>query len=306
VPSAQGMKYGTNLNHRDTDADGLNDNIEIEGWMVQVDSEQPYRVYSNAVVAQDSNAAGLFDNDGMLDAQEYAYGSDPGKYDTDIDGTNDLAELSIYSNFSNRHRNPVQKDRKITLSYQSLVYSGECDTSAVWWDQYNDIEYVLGVRSDSLDNVFIPLAYSASSPDDQLCVGHVSVGDNHTFTFSSSNSINFIARYGEKFEFYGYSKELDSAGGFLVNWTHLDGGILFHDSDCNDCESLFMKDSYDNTMGVFTTEILRSTVGQVTANTDILVETSESCHTSDILSNIYPFGIASGFSMDISAKIKVE
>ncbi|VAX13851.1 hypothetical protein MNBD_GAMMA24-2209, partial [hydrothermal vent metagenome] len=255
VPASEGDKYGTAINNQDTDGDGLGDGIEISGWLVTVDDGQPKRVKpKSALIKEDS------DHDGLYDYDEYIHKTDPQDFDTDKDGTSDGKELTIYSSFSKHSRNPTQKDRKITLAYKSLVYAGKCDFGIVWWDKWNDLEWILGVRTP-LAPTFMALAFSKNEPEDKLGVGPKGVLDNHTETFTAANSINFIARYGAKFEFYGYAKELDSAGGWLKYWNLTDGGMMYHDRECVDCEQLFIKDTNDSALVKAVSEQLRFTVG---------------------------------------------
>jgi len=301
-PASEGNKYATAINNNDTDADGLVDGIEISGWLVTVDDGQPKRVWPNsALVKEDS------DHDGLYDYDEYIHKTDPQKWDTDGDGTSDGKELTIYSSYSKRSRNPIQKDRKITLAYKSLVYAGKCDYGFVWWDKWNDLEWLLGVRTQSLGkNAFMSLSFSKNDPEDKLGVGPKGVLDNHTETFTSANSINFIARYGEKFEFYGYAKELDSAGGWLKYWNLTDGGMMYHDRACVDCEQIFIKDSNDSALVKAVSEQLRFTSDATLKNSEHLITATGKCYKADNFTNLRPFKIPNNFKIDITATVTVE
>lgn len=305
IPTTPGANHGTNINHNDTDGDGLNDALDVNGWQVTVDYSAPYQVKPNsALINEDS------DLDGLFDLAEYNHRSDPNAWDTDSDGTSDGDELSIYSAWTSSSRNPVQKDRKVTVQYTSLIYAGTCDWSLVWWDSINDLEWLFGVRTPWL-NSFIPLNYSANAPEDDLGIGPVSAANNFVADFAippfnTGVVLDFIGRYGETFEFYGYVKELDSAAGVLTDWNYMDAGMIFHDNACVDCEQLFMKDTRDNSMMIAETVQLKFTVNATLASTQKEVTASGGCVTTDTLANLNPFAIPNGVSFTVTTDIKVE
>ncbi len=77
----------------DADGDGLEDDLETQGWSVSVTeqgSEFPFvrPVYSDPLV-------GDTDGDGLTDLQEMTNGSDPRATDTDGDGADDLTEVTL-------------------------------------------------------------------------------------------------------------------------------------------------------------------------------------------------------------------
>ncbi len=113
-----GAQYGTDLLLADTDGDDRNDGEEITTpWVVSVfPGNMPYQVFSDPKVAD-------ADFDGWNDAQERAAGTDPALADTDGDGTPDRAETLI----SGPIRNPLRKDKQITLRYTTINILGDCD-----------------------------------------------------------------------------------------------------------------------------------------------------------------------------------
>ena len=81
LSDAAELALGTNPNSVDSDGDGLPD-----GWEVE------YGLDPLSVVGDDG-AQGDFDGDGLLNADEYAHGTNPALADTDGDGLSDLTEL---------------------------------------------------------------------------------------------------------------------------------------------------------------------------------------------------------------------
>ena len=138
------LKLGTNPRSKDTDNDGLSDFQEVRGlkirelgilkmapndadtdndkrsdgaeaeikdieanrWVVNVEGKAPYRVYSHPLVAD-------ADFDNLVDGDEFAKGSDPGKGNTDGDRRDDGEEFAVGTN-------PLQVDFKVTVIYTSL------------------------------------------------------------------------------------------------------------------------------------------------------------------------------------------
>ena len=92
---------------QDEDHDGLENQIETEGWDIDIDNLgyglsltsklETRRVYANPF-SKDS------DSDGLTDAEEKAANTDPRSSDTDGDGLSDYDELRIYKS------SPVSKD----------------------------------------------------------------------------------------------------------------------------------------------------------------------------------------------------
>jgi len=79
------LRLGTNMLRSDTDGDGLNDGLEVNGWTIVVNN-QPKHVTSNPL-AVDS------DEDNLTDREEfYVYHTCPSNPDTDNDGLSDYFE----------------------------------------------------------------------------------------------------------------------------------------------------------------------------------------------------------------------
>jgi len=268
VPATVGEKHGTNMNHNDTDADGLNDYDDINGWWVAIDAGHPNAVAPYHVIPTSALVKEDSDNDGLFDFEEFTHGADPHKFDTDDDGVwaSDKQELDAYSAFSQRSRSPTQKDRKITLGYGGMEYSGKCDWSLTWWDSVNEVEWALGARTTALaNNALLILDYSAIDTADPIGIGPIGVADapaNPITPGQFYTPVNFIARFGDTFEFYGYAKEVDKFWGIAdTQWNKVDGGLFFHDAACDDCEQLFVKDYKDDSwMASYTEQALRFTV----------------------------------------------
>lgn len=75
--------YGTDPNNPDTDEDGFPDGYEV------------YTLGTDPLTT-DTIGNDDFDNDGLTNAQEFEYGTDPFSEDTDEDGISDYDEIFIY------------------------------------------------------------------------------------------------------------------------------------------------------------------------------------------------------------------
>jgi hypothetical protein len=163
----------TNPRHADTDLDGLTDAQEIFGveirdlgivllnptdadtdddkrsdgdeaeliddvnrrWIVRVEGEDPYRVYSDPT---QSDA----DFDTMVDGEEKVAGgtgTDPTMADTDADSRTDTDEI-------NQGTNPLIEDFRVTVRYHRLTIIDDCDAPA---SQAGEIWFDLGVNTPS-------------------------------------------------------------------------------------------------------------------------------------------------------------
>ena len=90
--------YVTNPINSDSDVDGLDDYTEILGLNITVRWEATFEIANqNDKVFSNPNVNDT-DNDGLLDGEEFVYGSDPTKSDTDCDKSNDKNEVDINSN----------------------------------------------------------------------------------------------------------------------------------------------------------------------------------------------------------------
>ncbi len=91
--------FGTDKNNPDTDQDGLNDFEEIKKWKtnpLNPDSDgDGYFDGEEAENGYNPNGAGQLDDDsdGLGNADEKKFGTDPNRFDTDDDGLNDKEEI---------------------------------------------------------------------------------------------------------------------------------------------------------------------------------------------------------------------
>ena len=104
----------TNPLDADTDNDKRSDGAEAElkdveqaRWVVRVVGQTPYRAYSNPLVAD-------ADFDGLVDGDEFAFGSDPNNGNTDGDSRDDGKEFTA-------HTNPLVEDFQVTVFITSLT-----------------------------------------------------------------------------------------------------------------------------------------------------------------------------------------
>ncbi len=109
--SNQSNQYGTNLNEMDSDFDGLNDKVEINGTTITVNGLSYY--------ATSDPLAADTDGDGLNDASEREEGSDPNLQDTDGDGRLDEKEIDL-------DMNPALKDKMIQIEVTSITIQN-CD-----------------------------------------------------------------------------------------------------------------------------------------------------------------------------------
>ena len=91
--SGAGSPRGTNLSHRDSDGDGLNDGDEVFG--VQLPTILHATEGSKTITVTSNPRLADTDNDGVNDGQEVnVHGSDPGETDTDGDQVPDGTEVN--------------------------------------------------------------------------------------------------------------------------------------------------------------------------------------------------------------------
>lgn len=143
----------TNPADQDTDNDGLTDNLEVRGftlrdqgivvldptdadtdndkrsdgdeaeldntaasrWIVRVVGQDPYRVYSDPLQADN-------DYDTVVDGDEYAYGSDPHVPNTDGDPRDDALEIAF-------GLDPLEVDFRVTVFYRGVKIVKRGDVS---------------------------------------------------------------------------------------------------------------------------------------------------------------------------------
>ncbi|MFP4051863.1 MAG: C39 family peptidase [Thermoplasmata archaeon] len=100
--------YGTDPHNSDTDEDGLEDDVEIEGWHIRYKANYDFGIQGsdddNMMKVESSPLWTDTDNDGLDDLQEYTNGTHPANSDSDWDGLDDLQEIENYGT------NPVDYD----------------------------------------------------------------------------------------------------------------------------------------------------------------------------------------------------
>jgi len=100
---------GTNLNHNDTDGDGVSDGVELNGRTISVNG-------SNRTVFSDPLLRDT-DGDGLTDGQEASFGTDPNNINTDGDSLGDFAETRP----DQSDRNPRVSDKRVTLVANGVI-----------------------------------------------------------------------------------------------------------------------------------------------------------------------------------------
>lgn len=94
-------KLGTDKNNSDADQDGLNDFDEVKKWKTDpLNPDTDDDGYLDGQEAQNGyNPLGHgqldSDNDGLGNADEKKFGTDPNKFDTDRDGLSDKEEIDL-------------------------------------------------------------------------------------------------------------------------------------------------------------------------------------------------------------------
>jgi len=167
------FELGTDPRNPDTDGDGLTDAQEIDGieirdlgivvldpldadtdddkradgdeaelvdieanrWVVRVNGEAPYRVFSDPTQADE-------DFDTLVDGDERnagGSGSDPAIADTDGDSRSDAAEVADSTD-------PLAEDFQVTVRYHRLTIVADCDSPG---SQAGDFFFDLGVNTPS-------------------------------------------------------------------------------------------------------------------------------------------------------------
>lgn len=119
VPPPGSSQTDTNPAKADTDADGRNDNVELNvACTYQVFGGSATQVFSNPRLANE-------DLDGRTDGQEcVAGGTNPKDVDTDDDGRSDGDEATF-------SLDPLRKDKQITVTLTAIHVDGDCDGSTL-------------------------------------------------------------------------------------------------------------------------------------------------------------------------------
>lgn len=121
----------TDLLKADTDSDGLNDAIEVNGsWTVTATTPSESKMYAVKSLPYLADS----DSDGLNDSEESTRKTDPLKQDTDEDGTLDGVEPTIVHDGVSR--DPAYADRLVAATVPSRVYvQGDCkdgDGGGTW------------------------------------------------------------------------------------------------------------------------------------------------------------------------------
>lgn len=211
-------RLGTNLNRADTDGDGLSDAIEVNGYQITVDGQlvnvNPDEFNPNS------------DSDGWNDGQEYANTprTNATLADTDGDGMIDNVEPTICA--SNGCRNPTVKDQRVTVGYNQLSISGDCDEiSGDNCEDMGEFRYSLQIKSPSgswatifdtdtnisgVGSCDCGIGNSRDSCYGNTCPGRVLRIDGGATINLSGYERSYIATYGQTVAFGGYVREYDS------------------------------------------------------------------------------------------------
>lgn len=193
--------YGTNLNERDSDFDGLDDLDEMIGVTIIVNGVS-VDVTSKPL---DVNS----DTDQLTDNEERNLGTDPRDEDTDGDTTTDHAE----ANMTSPKRSPSQADRRVTIQYSSIVFVGsDCDFSAneewVWNFGYQNT--VAMINNGTSNNLWSSSYYGDTDNGSQPIV------INH----NPAQVAKFVLNFGSEFTLKGSLIEYDgNTAKDVVNFT---------------------------------------------------------------------------------------
>lgn len=329
-PSAP--EINTFLTNRDTDGDQLDDNLEITPMSVYVDGIEVYQV------TFDPNDATSRDDDLFNDKQEYDNGTDPNKKDTDGDTTIDSAEGEICGQFVydpiekyvyypvpwdhstsggigrmkggstplsedvlNTCRSPIRKDRKLTVSYDSLIYSGSCEKLFGLIDEPDEIVWTLnlGIRDwnydgEVEDRIAILSWYldHTESPEYFL-----EVNNSHVESSLLNASFSIIAPYNMTIFFTGELAEVDGPPG----WNYVDAALTYAPSYCSVCAGINML-GIDQNLGTDFTVDESAIIGTTTEFTFSTLEEGNGCGIMDDLSGFRAFS----FFGEVGASIEID
>jgi len=170
---------------QDTDNDKRSDgdeaelvDIEANRWVVRVNGEAPYRVFSDPTQADE-------DFDTLVDGDERSVGgtgTDPALADTDDDGRSDAEEVIGSTN-------PLAEDFRVTVRYHRFDIDSDCEDSSDV-DNAGEFDFNLGVRvptSGSIRSIVSPsslfsrgLVETCTGSRDTQCYGST-LDDTDTF-----------------------------------------------------------------------------------------------------------------------------
>jgi len=180
------------LNERDTDFDGLLDKSEIDGVSITVE-------LVSRQVSSDPRDSNSYD-DSLYDGAERIYGTDPTQEDTDGDQTNDDVEV----NMSAPARNPLRKDRRITLDYTEITFEeSDCDAAAD--EEWYYSPGYLNPATFASGNEIVPAAWTGSY------IGDTDDGAGSIKTTGSlaGDPVTFVALFDQQFALKGELVEYD-------------------------------------------------------------------------------------------------
>lgn len=206
------LRVGTNLNEADTDGDGLTDAEELVPYSITINgASQAVEVCGGTTT---SGCLSPFDpdsdDDGWSDSEEQDEGTNPGIADSDGDGTNDPDEDDVCVT-GGTCRDPTVDDQKITITYTTIEILGDCDALDNKGDFTFSVRYKLPGGSSFTQLASHSTIFSdCGNNDNEGCLnedGWLWVDD--TYTVNISQSVSFIAEFGETFELAGFVSEVE-------------------------------------------------------------------------------------------------
>ncbi len=219
-------KLLTNIKHRDTDGDRLSDFNELNGWTSVINGVS--KTFISDPLIKDK------DGDGGNDYDEKSWGTNPNVPDTDGDMTWDKKERSIcgydYGDRRSRCRDPRQADRKITVTYKTVTYNGECEKPVFGADDQEEVRYSLRIRYPDA-NEFTQVAGSPYGSD-------IKVHDKYE-NLKLNVSRTFFADFGDVFQLAGFVSEIDG--------DNYDATLQYRPDPCASCPDWLYMPEVDET-----------------------------------------------------------
>jgi hypothetical protein len=227
-PAVPDTVHRTNIVKADSDADTVNDNIELSReWFVNAIGPDgaaldPVKVSSKPYRADD-------DGDGLKDAEEFAKLTNPSGADSDTDGTDDGDETVTCFDHDNNSatdelcRDPLTADRLLVFKYVSFQTVFDCDDSP---DDGAEVE------SSEADPLGLTLPDGSQATADVPGIRDECAGEGvgtlaETITLSFERT--FLLRVGQSFtaRSRGTWNECDAGGrdplgSFSTNFAYLD------------------------------------------------------------------------------------
>lgn len=137
----QEKQIGTNPLIADTDNDGLNDGLEVKGWVVQIDGLIGRQVTSNPL-SKDSDA------DNLSDKEEWTHLTDPRRSDTDADGLPDRWEVDYGFAPANSHDGSLDPDYDGLTNRQEYQLGTITKNGVLSYDKdlFVEVDYMVGYK----------------------------------------------------------------------------------------------------------------------------------------------------------------